>query len=338
MTLRVEIAEAGALHDVHLDVQPGVTAVIGPNGAGKSTLLRVIAGLLNPNCLVAIDQISWRGLPAWERSVGLVPQERDLFPHLDLLDNVAFGARSRGARKGKSRELAMQWLERLGIGELAHRRPHQISGGEAQRVAIGRALAINPAVLALDEPFASLDVGVAEDLRKDLAPYLADRVTVLVTHDPIDLRELADAAVVLDEGRVIQSGTLTDVAQTPGSTHAARITGANVLRGVSTGTRVVLDSGTELITSSAQHGPVLLTFPATAVTLSLNEPHGSARNVWASTVRRISVEGHTARVHLDPPGITADLTSTAAAELALAVGTPVFAALKATEVRVFGAA
>ena len=335
--LTATIGVPGVLHDVSLDVGAGVTAVVGPNGAGKTTLVRAIAGLVPATGTVRVNGREWSGVPAFRRAVGLLSQGSDLFPHLRVLDNVAFGPRSRGAGRAHARRTSTEWLERLGIAHLAQRYPNTLSGGETQRVAIARALAIAPDVLVLDEPFASLDVGVAERLRHDLEPYLRERITLLVTHDPIDLFTLADRVVSLEAGVCVESGAVEEIAADPVSTHAARLTGANVLRGYSDGTKVRLASGEVITTSTAHTGAVVVTFPATAVTLSPDEPHGSARNVWPTTVRGLTTRGHTTRVHLDPPTITADLTTGAATELRVALGTTVFAAVKATEIRVVGA-
>ena len=154
--------------------EPGeVLAVIGPNGAGKSTLVRALAGLVPAEGRAVLDGVDLLRQPVRERRVGMVFQDRLLFPHLTALANAAFGLRARGARRTDAEAAARRWLDRLGVGELADRRPQQLSGGQAQRVAIARALVTEPRLLLLDEPLAGLDVSVAMALRVELARHLA---------------------------------------------------------------------------------------------------------------------------------------------------------------------
>src|SRR5439155_23260539 len=149
-------------------------------------------------------------VPPEHRPVGMVFQDYLLFPHLDVLDNVAFGARRRGARRSDARRVAAEWLDRLGLGDRIGARPAELSGGQAQRVALARALATDPALLLLDEPLAALDASARAEVRRDLRRHLASfpGVRVLITHDPLEAAALADRLVVLDAGRGVQSGTV----------------------------------------------------------------------------------------------------------------------------------
>ncbi len=331
-----------------LDVSAGETvAVIGPNGAGKTTLVEAIAGTLIPahDTSVRVGGDDWSARPPQLRHAGLVFQEHLLFPHLDARANVAFGPRARGLRRRDAAKEAVGWLERLGVGDLAGRRPGQLSGGQAQRVALARALATHPAVLLLDEPFSALDVSVAGELRDLLHLHLRDfpGATLLVTHDALDVRALADRVVVLEAGRVAQDDTPAAVAEAPATPHAARLLGLNVLAGTADGTDVRLDDGGVLVIAEAAHGRVLATFPPSAVTLTVDEPVGSARNRWRATVRRAVPREAVVRVHLHRTADTgaelyADVTRGAATELGLEAGRVVWASVKATEVTAFGAA
>ncbi|MGZ4466084.1 MAG: sulfate/molybdate ABC transporter ATP-binding protein [Nocardioides sp.] len=336
------------LVDVHLTAEPGdVVAVVGPNGAGKSTLLRALAGIVPlDEGHVVHDGATWEDagvrLRTQDRGVGMVFQRQLLLPHLDALGNVAFGPRSQGVRRGPAEQRAQDWLDRLGVGDLARRRPGQLSGGQAQRVAIARALAVEPRVLLLDEPLAALDVGVAMALRVELTRHLADYdgIAVLVTHDALDALTLANRVVVLDDGRVAQEGTPEDVAARPQTDHVARLVGLNVLRGSSSGTVVRLDAGGALVSTTDAHGPVNACFSPSAVTLTLEEPTGSARNRWPATVTSLAPHGAAVRVHLEASGarggLIADVTPASAASLGLVPGRPVWATVKATEVSVYG--
>jgi len=337
--------------DATLTGDPGdVVAVIGPNGAGKSTLVRALAGLqpLDAGHIVC-EATTWddgngHALAAQERRTGMVFQRQLLFPHLSALDNVAFGPRSRGVRRAPARRAARAWLDRLGVGDLAARRPATLSGGQAQRVAVARALATEPGLLLLDEPLAALDVGVAMALRIELAQHLAEfpGVSVLVTHDALDTLTIANRVVVLDEGRVAQVGTPAEVAQRPQTDHVARLMGLNVLRGRSSGTVVRLGEGGDLVTATEAEGPVNACFGPQAVSLTLVEPVGSARNRWHGADRSVVPHGTAVRVLVEVPAtgqsLIADITPRSAADLSLVPGTEVWAAVKATEVSVYDVA
>ncbi len=219
--------------DVRIDVASGrVVAVLGRNGAGKSTLIDVIAGLLDPgNGHVRIagrpmmDANNW--VPARNRGIALLAQRPLLFPHLSVLENVAFGPRSAGTRRKAARELAQQALTDAGIAEFAHRRPDQLSEGQAQRVALARALAPNPGVVLLDEPLASLDVDSAAQIRLLLAQTIGggQRTAVLVTHNLTDVLALADDVLVVEAGRVVEAGPVAHVVANPQSAFMRSVTG-----------------------------------------------------------------------------------------------------------------
>ncbi len=199
--------------DLSLSVPPGATvAVTGHNGAGKSTLFAVLAGLLVPDTgrctlggtvLFDLDATGrGRWVPPHERGIALMAQEPLLFPHLSVLENVAFGPRSRGAGRARSRAAARHWLAEVGAGQFADRRPAQLSGGQAQRVAIARALAAEPRLLLLDEPFSALDAAARPLVRELLVRVLAGRTALVISHDPGDAAALAEHVVVLEHGRV----------------------------------------------------------------------------------------------------------------------------------------
>jgi molybdate transport system ATP-binding protein len=341
----VVVRRPGHHLDAAITAEPGdILAVIGPNGAGKSTLVHALAGSVPLDAgHVRFGGTTWeapgsRRVEARDRRVGMVFQDRLLFPHLTALGNVAFGMRSRGGRRREAEAEAHQWLARLGIEGLAARRPGQLSGGQAQRVAIARALASRPDLLLLDEPLAALDVGVAMALRLELARHLAEfgGVSLLVTHDALDAMTVANRVLVLDDGVVAQVGTPAEVAAHPRTDHVARLVGLNVLHGQSSGTEVRLDDGSHLVSATEAHGEVNVSFAPEAVTLTLEQPTGSARNRWPGTVLSATPHGGAVRVHLDAAsGLLADVTPASAAALDLTPGRRVWAAVKATEVRVY---
>jgi len=205
-------------------------AIVGPNGAGKSSLAGALAGFVEVRegrilvgDRVLTDAAAGIDLPMDKRRVGVVFQDHLLFPHLTVLQNVAFGPRSVGREDATARAAA--WLDRLGIASLAAQRPRQLSGGQAQRVALARTLAAEPEVLVLDEPFASLDVEVRADVRAEVALHLGGFPghTILVSHDIDDVSALADEMLVIESGRVSQRGTLAEIEASPATAYIRRL-------------------------------------------------------------------------------------------------------------------
>lgn len=324
--------------DVSIEAEPGdVVAVVGPNGSGKTTLLHALAGLVPLSSGHVRCDGEWSGLSVQQRRTGMVFQDILLFPHLTVRQNVAFGPRSRGASRREALATAESWLARVGLTEYADRRPAQLSGGQAQRVALARALASDPVLMLLDEPLASLDVGVAMAMRVELARHLREYggISLLVTHDAVDVQAVANRVVVLEDGRVAQSGTPAEVAAAPRTEHVAQLVGLNVLRGTSAGTRVLLDGGAQLVSVTPYDGPVLACFRPSAVTLTADEPTGSARNRWRGTVLSAVPHGEVTRVHVNAAGgVFADVTPESVVRLGLVPGRSVWAAVKASETQI----
>ncbi|MBN0041752.1 molybdate ABC transporter permease subunit [Cellulosimicrobium cellulans] len=251
LAVRAVVPERGL--DVDLTLAPGeVVAVLGENGAGKSTLVQVVAGLLpsgdahDARIAVGDDDVT-RAAPR-RRRLAWLSQRPLLFENLSVVDNVAFGLRVRGVPRSRARRDARDALARVGAADLAPRRATDLSGGQAQRVAIARALVTDPRVLLLDEPLASLDVGVAQHVRSVLhhAQREHPRTTLLVTHDLLDVLLLADRVVVLDAGRVVEDGPVDQVLIRPRSRFAARLAGVNLLAGT-----VVHVAEAELLTAGS---------------------------------------------------------------------------------------
>lgn len=228
--------DALALDGVDLDVRAGsLTAIVGPSGSGKSTLVRAIAGVEHlDEGRVAIDGRDVTNLPPERRSAALVPQDGALFPHLDVASNVAFGIR--GSRASR-RSLAIDMLDLVDLAGFARRLPRELSGGQQQRVALARALAISPAVVLLDEPYAALDAHLRSAVRESTttAVRAAGATAILVTHDQEEAISWADHLVVMIDGRVVEHGEPGVVYERPQSTIGARFLGqTNVLEAVCT--------------------------------------------------------------------------------------------------------
>jgi molybdate transport system ATP-binding protein len=342
--------------DVDLHADPGETvALLGPNGAGKSTALAVLAGLLEPSSgrveldgEVLDDAAGGRHVPAERRPVGVVFQDLLLFPHLDATDNVAYPLRAGGTPKAEARRRAREALERLDVAHRARARPRSLSGGEAQRVALARATVAQPRLLLLDEPLSALDVATRVQTREVLRDVLAryDGIRVLVTHDPVEATTLADRIVLLEDGRVTQTGTADEIRDTPRTPYAAHLVGVNRFEG----RLEPADPGVGLLRTP--HGDLLVAWPEwategvvvdrvlalldpTDVTLFDVRPEGSARNAVEGDVRSVSVEGGRARVRIGTsPPLVAEVTPASVDRLALVPGRQVWASFKAVEVRV----
>lgn len=206
-----------------------ILGLLGASGSGKSTLLRLICGLERIDAgTISIDgeMVSSRdrSVPPEKRRVGMVFQDFALFPHLTVAQNIGFGLKGRKDRQAMVQRL----LERMRLSDRAGAFPHMLSGGEQQRVALARALARDPAVILLDEPFSSLDGSLRADVRDDLVQALRDSgtSTIIVTHDAEDAMIMADDLALMDKGRIIQTGTPTNLYTHPTSIAAARLLGA----------------------------------------------------------------------------------------------------------------
>lgn len=213
--------------DVEFEVQPGRTlALLGPNGAGKSTVLGALTGAVISTGSIHLGGRPIEGLPIEQRRIGMVFQEYLLFPHLTVLENVAFGPRAQ--HHDNPVDAATAWLTRLGIAGLASRRPAQLSGGQAQRVALARALASAPELLLLDEPLAALDARVRDSVREQLAAHLRELEvpTIVVTHSIEDVAALAQDVIVLEDGRITQRATVRELIAAPATAYVRKLVAA----------------------------------------------------------------------------------------------------------------
>ena len=340
--------------DVELAVAAGeCVAILGPNGAGKSTLLGALAGTvhtdggradLGERTLYA-DTPQRRWLPPHARGVALLAQDALLFPHLSVLDNVAFGRRAAGERASAARARAREWLAEVDAGELAERRPAHLSGGQAQRVAIARALAAEPQLLLLDEPMAALDVGAAPMLRRVLRRVLRGRTALIVTHDLLDAVLLASRIVVMEHGRIVESGPTAEVVARPRTAFTAHLAGLNLVEGRATSaTHLRNDRGREIegIPNSplSQGDLVVAVYSPSAVAVHAAPPGGSPRNIVAATIAELEPRDAQVRVRAyDDHGATllADVTAAAVSDLDLHPGKVVHLSVKATAVTLYPA-
>ena len=334
--------------DMEFSIAEGeVVALLGPNGAGKTTLLRAIAGLAQLNSghieldgEVLEDTSMRRYVPTEQRSIGVVFQDYVLFPHLTVLDNVAFGLRSRGMPRLQADACALRWLDQVGLQAHAESRPGQLSGGERQRVALARALAPGPRLLLLDEPLAALDATTRAEVRRDLKNHLTSfaGIRLLVTHDVLEAIALADRLIVIEKGRLVQTGTPAEVTEHPRSKYVADLVGVNLLRGEADHGSIRIPGGALVAAADAQSGAVFAVIHPRAVALHRARPQGSPRNVWRGRMAGIEHLGDRVRVRIegDIP-LVAEVTAAALAELDLGTGGEVWLSFKATDVAVYPA-
>jgi molybdate transport system ATP-binding protein len=349
-SFQAALAERG--FDVALELAPAETvAVMGPNGAGKSTLLSVIAGLLKPdsgraelNGRTLFELKGSRGAwtPPHHRGTVLLAQEPLLFPHLDALENVAFGPRSTGVSRRRANAEAARWLAEVEAQDLRGRRPAELSGGQAQRVAVARALAADPGLLLLDEPMAALDIHSAPLLRRLLRRVLAGRPAIIITHDVLDALMLADRVVILENGHISEEGPTREVLERPRSAFAAGLAGLNLITGTYAGDGIRTTGGWAVAGHVEDPWPAgegnraaVAVFPPSAVSVFLDDAHGSPRNSFEVAITDLEPHGDFIRVRA--ASLAADITPAASADLGLVPGMTVHFVVKATSVSVYPA-
>jgi len=334
--------------DLQVTVPAGATvAVLGPNGAGKSTFMNLLAGLTKPSAgMMAIGKRELVGpkvfVPPHKRGIAMLSQQGMLFPHLTVRQNVAFAPAAARLPRAEVRSLTDRWLDAVDATDLADRKPAQLSGGQAQRVSLARALAADPELLLLDEPFSALDIDVAHRIRVLMRAILADRArtTMLVTHDIADAVTLADSAIILGEGRIVDRGPVRELLTSPANQFAAQLAGLDLVAGRWDGE--ALDAGAFRITGMADTpltvgDPVMAAFSPTAVAIYRTPPTGSPRNVVKAVVTRIVPQGDLARVDtgVGAQTVAAAITWSAVAELDLVADDDVYLVIKASEVTLY---
>jgi molybdate transport system ATP-binding protein len=346
--LRLSARVASRGFDAELDVAVGETiAILGPNGAGKSTLLEVLAGLVRPDSGSAMleDTILFRMVPeakpVWvpphARGVSLLAQQPLLFPRMTVQDNVAFGPRSAGLGRRESRRRAAHWLAQVDAADFALRKPAQLSGGQAQRIAVARALASGPRLLLLDEPMAALDVTVTPTLRRTLRRVLADQTTILVTHDVLDAFTLADRVAVMRDGRIIETGATRDVFERPRTPFTAALVALNLFTGSRTSDGLKTSGGLELrgvadkaIANGVEVGA---TISPTALTITPLRGTERSRYYFETVVTDLEPRGDLIRVSTE--FAFADVAPAVLAGLDLVPGTRVWAGFAPSDLRIY---
>lgn len=283
-----------AVDRVDLEIAPGeFFAMLGPSGSGKTTCLRLIAGFEQPTGgHIEIFGETAEGVPPYRRNVNTVFQDYALFPHLNILDNVAYGLMVKGVGKAERLRAAEQALELVKLPGYGARRPGQLSGGQRQRVALARALVNKPKVLLLDEPLGALDLKLREQMQEELKSLQrALGITfVFVTHDQVEALSMADRVAVFNDGRIVQQGTPHDIYQRPKTRFVADFVGSSNVIAPET----MSSLGGERRWASLRPEAIRLT-----------EESGVAATVKATSflgaATRLSVETNGARLHVTVP-------------------------------------
>jgi len=331
-----------------------VVALLGPNGAGKSTLLRLLLGLERADAgeLLLAGRVVRHGDRELRRRSAATLQRPTLFAG-SVLENAAYGLRARGVGRADAHTRAQRALAGMGVDALADTDARRLSGGEVQRVAVARALAVEPDVLGLDEPTAGLDVGAQREFRERLEATMRSMATstLLVTHDPADAFALADRIVVLEGGRVTQRGSPQELVARPATPFIAAFTGAELLLDgrvdderdgtlsvrLASGALLSVAAGSDRFASGAMVHIAYRPEDVVLIAHATTEPM-SARNRLAARVAGITPVGGLLRVRLEGAApLIVLVTRGAAAELSLSVGGEVTALLKATALRAYPA-
>lgn len=299
--------------DVELSVAPGVTVLLGPNGAGKSSLLRLLSGLNRPysghimlggSCL--FDSTQKIDLPPEQRRIGMVFQDLALFPHLDVSGNIGFGLRIRGASHGERQRRINQLLQKLAIEHLVDRSVATLSGGEQQKVALARTLATDPELLLLDEPTTALDPAARSEIRRWLHTILIELKipTLLVTHDAEEVAYFRKRVAVMEQGRIVQSGSFHQLLREPTSEFVARFVGVNYIPGKvqrGDGKLFFCSHGGLSFLAPFEHvspGAAVLTVFPWDIALYRDLPVGSPRNHLHGKVLDVVIRGDRVRITL----------------------------------------
>lgn len=330
---------------VELVVESGMTfALLGPNGAGKSTVVEALTGLrMLDDGTVKLgertldDPAAGIYVPPEERNIGVVFQDYLLFGHLTVADNIGFGLVSRGVGREEMTERTARWLDRFGLTGVADRKARELSGGESQRVALARALITEPEVLLLDEPMAALDASTRVSTRHDLADHLAGfgGPRLLITHDPTEAFLLADEIAVIEAGRITQTGTADDIRLRPKTRYVADLAGSNLVVGTASEGSIVVDGHILHVADTAFEGEAIATIHPHAISVHLQQPQGSPRNAWQTSVIRLEHFGDRVRLQTGTPlPLAVEVTPGAVDALGLGVGMPVWVSIKATEIEV----
>lgn len=331
------------LKNIDLDIAEGeYLTIVGPTGSGKTILLETIAGIHRPDSgHIILDGQDITSLPPRKRGIGMVYQDYMLFPHLSVINNIAFGLKANRIARKEALERAERTAEMLGISSLLHRRPGNLSGGEKQRTAIARALVIEPRLLLLDEPLSALDAQTRNRLQQELHRIhtLTETTIIHVTHNLDEAFHLASRLAIMNQGEIVQVGEPTSVFRKPRSKFAADFTevtnlySGNVI--IENGVACIDIGGIHLISATPATGKVYTAIRPEDILVSPKPIETSAENCFAGSIRAIINEGPLMKITVDAgQQFIVALTRRSFDDLKLTYGMTVYLTVKATEVHV----
>ncbi|MCD6125828.1 MAG: ATP-binding cassette domain-containing protein [Thaumarchaeota archaeon] len=333
------------IKDVNLEVRRGeYFVVMGPTGAGKTLLLQLIAGIHYPDSgKIILDDVDVTYLPPERRSIGYVPQNYALFPHMLVKDNIGYGLKIRGYSKNKVEEEVQEISVKLGINHLLERMVSTLSGGEQQRVALARALIIKPKILLLDEPLSALDPETREEIREYIKEIrkILKFTAIHVTHDFVEAVDLGDRMAVMFNGEILQVGEPIEIINNPRNELIASFTGAkNLFKGKVIARRGELAEidlgGVRIYAATRKLGEVMVAIRPENIVILLEKARISARNILEGIIEEISEKPPYISLKVDAGlPFTVYLTRNALEDLNLTVGKRVYLAFKASAISVF---
>jgi molybdate transport system ATP-binding protein/molybdate/tungstate transport system ATP-binding protein len=332
------------LEDVSLEIEAGdYFMLLGPTGAGKTILLETIAGIYRPDRgRIFLNGREITGLPPRDRHIGMVYQDYMLFPHLSVEENITFGLRSKRVPKSKAEEKARNLTELLGVSHLRHRYPGTLSGGEQQRIAIARALVVEPDVLLLDEPLSALDSETKGRLREELRKLHAlTHVTIIhVTHSFDEAFLLGNQMAIMRKGNIAQVGAPVDVFSKPNSKFVAEFLGiGNLFKGesvIENGLSLITVENTRMVSVVPKKGSIHVSIRPENILVSLKPIASSARNAFTGPIQNILDGGTIIRITVDVGiPVIAAITRRSFEDMKLREGLQVHLTFKAADVHVF---
>lgn len=332
------------LRDVSIDVNDGeYLMILGPTGAGKTILLETIAGVYPPDKgKVYLNDRDITNLPPRKRNIGMVYQDYMLFPHLTVEQNIKYGLRSRKVTKKEAAQKVDKLTDLLGVSHLSHRYPGTLSGGEQQRIAIARALVIEPEVLLLDEPLSALDSETRNKLRQELRRIHSFTHTTMihVTHSFDEAFLLGSQMAIMNEGEIVQVGEPSEVFRKPNCKFAAEFLGvSNVYRGesvIANGIAYINIDDMRFASATTMVGQVYASIRPEDILVSLKPIESSARNSFHGEIQDISDTGIIVRITVDVGvPLVAAITRRSFLDMGLKKGMKVFLTFKAADVHVF---